>query len=184
MCIRDRIRNIEEVISSQLLPDRYWLLLQQVSAYYLTDLMSTLKVALPPGFLGRSQRRIRLCSTPLPPKAETNCSPPAQEILRLLQSQKTGDYSVRYLRQKVRKATQGIKELTKHKWIESYLEEPQRVKAKLKTVVTLVKQVWLDDLTTRQAEILQILKGQGGAHGQNRTDPKSANYNKHPQKTG
>ena len=157
------IRNIEEVISSQLLPDRYWLLLQQVSAYYLTDLMSTLKVALPPGFLGRSQRRIRLCSTPLPPKAETNCSPPAQEILRLLQSQKTGDYSVRYLRQKVRKATQGIKELTKHKWIESYLEEPQRVKAKLKTVVTLVKQVWLDDLTTRQAEILQILRGQGGA---------------------
>ena len=157
------IRKIEEVISSQLLPDRYWSLLQRVSTYYLTDLMSTLKVALPPGFLGRSQRRIRLCTAKLPAKAETYCSPAAQDILQLLQKQKTGDYSVRYLRQKVRKAAQGIKELTKRQWIESYLEEPQRIQAKLTTVVTLVKQVWLDDLTTRQAEILQILKGQGGA---------------------
>lgn len=159
------IRNIEEVISSQLLSEHYWLLLQQVSAYYLTDLMSTLKVALPPGFLGRSQRRIKLCPAQLPPKAKINCSPPAQEILRLLQSQKTGDYSVRYLRQKVNKANQGIKELTKRQLIESYLEEPQRVQAKLTTVVTLIKQVWLDDLTNRQAEILQILKSKGGAIG-------------------
>jgi primosomal protein N' (replication factor Y) len=159
---RNRIRDVEDIISSGFFPPDYWQLLQKVAQYYLTDLMSAIRVALPPGLLGRSQRRIRLREDKLPPGAETFCSPVAQQILQLLQQQKEGNYSVNYLRSQVKGAARGIRELTKRNWIENYLEAPKRIGVKLQTAVTLVTESWLDDLTSRQTEILQILRNNGG----------------------
>ena len=124
--------------------------------------MSAIRVALPPGLLGRSQRRIKLNINAIPPGAETFCSLVAGKILRLLQSQKDGDYSINYLRNQVKGASRGIRELSKRGWVENYLEAPKRTKPKLKTSVTLASSSWLNDLTARQKEILQILKNEGG----------------------
>ena len=156
-----KIRAIEDVITSGFFLDTYWQLLEKIASYYSTDLISAIRIALPPGLLGRSQRRIKLSSN-LPPGAETFCSVVAGRVLRLLQSQKDGDYSVNYLRNQVKGASRGIKELSKRGWIENYLEPPKLAKPKLKTAVTLVTNTFLDDLTSRQQEILQILKNRGG----------------------
>jgi primosomal protein N' (replication factor Y) (superfamily II helicase) len=157
----NKIRPIEEVITSGFFQDTYWQLLERIAEYYSTDLMSAIRVALPPGLLGRSQRRIRL-SPALPPGAETFCSVVAGKVLRLLQSQKNGDYSVNYLKNQVKGASRGIQELSKRGWIESYLEPPKRAKPKLKTAVTLATSIVLEDLTSRQQEVLKILKNRGG----------------------
>ncbi|MEL6578358.1 MAG: primosomal protein N' [Cyanobacteria bacterium J06621_12] len=156
-----RIRPVEDIVTSGFFQDTYWRLLEKIADYYSTDLMSTIRVALPPGLLGRSQRRVKL-SANLPPGAETFCSVVAGRVLRLLQSQKDGDYSVKYLRNQIKGASRGIRELVKRGWIENYLEPPKRVKAKLKTAVTLATNSLLEDLTTRQQEIVQILKNRGG----------------------
>ncbi|MEO1466962.1 MAG: primosomal protein N', partial [Cyanobacteria bacterium J06633_1] len=156
-----RIRPVEDVVTSGFFQDTYWRLLEKIADYYSTDLMSTIRVALPPGLLGRSQRRVKL-SANLPPGAETFCSVVAGRVLRLLQSQKDGDYSVKYLCNQVKGASRGIRELSKRGWIENYLEPPKRAKAKLKTAVTLATNSLLEDLTTRQQEIVQILKNRGG----------------------
>jgi len=156
-----KIRPIEDVITSGFFQDTYWQLLEKIADYYSTDLMSAIRVALPPGLLGRSQRRVKL-SLDLPNGAETFCSLVAGKVLRLLQSQKDGDYSVNYLRNQVKGASRGIRELSKRGWIENYLEPPKRVKPKLKTAVTLATNSLLEDLTSRQQEILQLLKNRGG----------------------
>ena len=157
-----RIRPIEDVITSGFFSDSYWQLLGKVADYYCTDLMSAIRVALPPGLLGRSQRRIRLNTEAIPPGAETFCSVIAGKILRLLKNQKDGDYSVNYLKNQIKGASRGIRELSKRGWIENYLEPPKRTKPKLKTAVTLGAKIFLDDLTARQTEVLQILKNNGG----------------------
>ena len=156
-----RIRPLEDVVTSGFFRPTYWQLLKQVADYYSTDLMSAIRVALPPGLLGRSQRRVKLRHN-IPPGAETFCSLVAAKVLRLLQSQKDGDYSVNYLRNQVKGASRGIRELSKRGWIENYLEPPKRVKPKLKTAVTLVTNSLQEDLTTRQQEIVQILRNRGG----------------------
>ena len=156
-----RIRPIEDVVTSGFFKDSYWRLLEKIADYYSTDLMSTIRVALPPSLLGRSQRRVKL-SLNLPPGAETFCSAIARKVLRVLQSQKDGDYSVNYLRNQVKGASRGIRELSKRGWVENYLEPPKRAKPKLKTAVTLVTNSLLEDLTTRQQEIVRILKNRGG----------------------
>ncbi len=158
----DRIRPIEDIITSGFFPDTYWQLLGKIADYYCADLMSAIRVALPPGLLGRSQRRIKLNTDAIPPGAETFCSVVAGQILKLLQNQKEGNYSINYLRNQVKGASRGIRELSKRGWIESYLEPPKRAKPKLKTAVTLGTTSFLDDLTARQQEILQVLKNRGG----------------------
>ncbi len=157
-----RIRAVEDVITSGFFQDTYWQLLERIAHYYSTDLMNTIRVALPPGLLGRSQRRVKLNSEAIPPGAEAFCSVIAARVLRLLQSQQSGDYSVNYLKNQVKGASRGIRELSKRGWVENYLEPPKGVKPKLKTAVTLVAKSFLDDLTTRQREILQILKNREG----------------------
>ncbi|MCC0178956.1 primosomal protein N' [Waterburya agarophytonicola K14] len=157
-----KIRPIEDVVISGFFPQQYWELLNNIADYYCTDLMSAIRVALPPGLLGRSQRRIRLNKGAIPPGAEHFCSVIALKVLKLLQNQKDGDYSVNYLRNQVKGASRGIRELNKRGWIENYLEAPKRAKPKLKTAITLVGGSLLNDLTTRQKEILSILKNEGG----------------------
>ena len=159
---KNKIRPIEDVITSGFFPKKYWELLGKIAEYYCTDLMSAIRIALPPGLLGRSQRRVRLNREALPPGAENFCSLYARKVLTLLQNQKDGDYSVNYLRNQVKGAGRGIRELSKRGWIENYLEAPKRVKPKLRTAITLVSNSWLNDLTARQKEILQVLKNEGG----------------------
>ncbi|MEO0835448.1 MAG: primosomal protein N' [Cyanobacteria bacterium J06642_3] len=157
-----QIRLVEDVITSGFFPDTYWQLLAKVADYYSAELISAIKVALPPGLLGRSQRRVKLNQDAIPPGAENFCSLVAQRVLNLLQNQKDGDYSVNYLRNQVKGASRGLRELSKRGWIENYLEPPKRVQPKLKTAVTLVSKSFLADLTKRQREILQLLKNRGG----------------------
>ena len=157
-----KIRAIEDVIMTGFFPDRYWELLQRLTDYYLSDLMSAIRVALPPGLLGRSQRRIRLISEVLPQGVEVFCSVVGKQVLELLQSSPDGHYSVTYLRNQVKGADRGIRELSKRGWVESYLESPRRLQAKLQKAVTLVAEEFLEDLTSRQREILQILSHHGG----------------------
>ena len=158
----NRIRPIDDVVSSGFFSEQYWQLLVEIARYYCCDLMSVIRVALPPGLLGRSQRRIRLNKEAIPPGAENFCSATARKVLELLQSQKDGDYSVGYLRNQVKGASSGIRDLSKRGWIDNYLEPPKLAKPKLKTAVTLVTSSWLSDLTARQTEILQVLKNEGG----------------------
>ncbi|MBE9167075.1 primosomal protein N' [Pleurocapsales cyanobacterium LEGE 06147] len=157
-----RIRPIEDVITTGFFPNSYWQLLQKVAKYYCCDLMSVIRVALPPGLLGRSQRRIRLKKEAIPAGAETFCNLPARQILRLLQSQPEGDYSFNYLRNQIRGASRGIRELSKRGWVESYLEPPKPIQPKLKTAITLTISDPCSDLTPRQREILQVLQNNGG----------------------
>lgn len=158
----NKIRPVEDVITSGFFPEKYWQLLDKIAEHYSTDLMSAIRVALPPGLLGRSQRRIRLKKKSIPAGAENFCSTVARKVLVLLESQKDGDYSINYLRNQVKGAGRGIRELSKRGWIENYLEAPKRAKPKLKTAVTLVFSSFLNDLTARQREILQVLKNEGG----------------------
>lgn len=158
----NRIRPVEDLITSGFFAPTYWQLLRRVADYYGSGLISAIKVALPPGILGRSQQRIRLNTSIIPPGAETFCSPTARKILQLLTSQKDGNYSVNYLKNQVKGASRGIRELNKRGWIVNYLEPPQRVKPKLKTAVTLAANNLLNNVTSRQREVLQVLNNNGG----------------------
>ncbi|BBA78826.1 primosome assembly protein PriA [cyanobacterium endosymbiont of Rhopalodia gibberula] len=157
-----RVRNVEDVITAGFFPSGYWELLNRVAQYYCTDLIKVIRGALPPGLLERSQRRIRLKSGIIPPKAETFCSSVAGQILNLLRSQKNGDYSSQYLHREVREAGRGIRELIKQGWIESYLEPPKTNQPKRQKAVTLMVDRFPTNLTKQQLEVLQVLHQQGG----------------------
>ncbi|MDB9447679.1 primosomal protein N' [Anabaena sp. CS-542/02] len=161
----EKIKDVEDIVSEGFFPRSYWELLNRVAAYYYTPLIQVIRVALPPGLLGRSQRRIRLVGD-----AEikrqissdlTFLSPPAQQILNLLQGQSAGDYSLVYLQQKVRTAYKGVRELLRFGIVESYLEAPRLNRPKLQKAVTLIGAID-DNLTERQQEILEVLRRRGG----------------------
>ncbi|HEY9641267.1 MAG TPA: primosomal protein N' [Coleofasciculaceae cyanobacterium] len=157
----DTIRSVAEVVSRGFFPPDYWSILQQVSQYYQTPLMQVIRVALPPGLLGRSQRRIRLNPSLIPAEADLFLQPAAQQILKLLRSQKQGSYSWQYLQRQVPGASRGLRDLLQRQWIESYLEPPTAIRPKQRQAVTLLSHAPLD-LTPRQSEILEVLKRQGG----------------------
>jgi primosomal protein N' (replication factor Y) len=56
----DQVRSVQAIAHAGFFPVTYWSLLERVSVYYHTPLMAVIRVALPPGLLARSQRRIRL----------------------------------------------------------------------------------------------------------------------------
>ncbi len=161
----EKIKPIEEVISQNYFPDRYWQLLAQVAAYYKTSLVSVINVALPPGLLSKSQRRLRL-KTDIPPQGDAFLHPSAKEILRLLREQPQGNYSWQYLQQQVKFASRGLRELLKLGWLESYLESPKPPRPKLEKAVTLTTTLTTDydrlKVTVKQKEVLDILRRQGG----------------------
>jgi primosomal protein N' (replication factor Y) len=155
------IRPVEDVISRGFFPPTYWELLQRVADYYCTPFMQVVRVALPPGLLGRSQRRIRLTAT-VPSETNLLLPPSAQQILTLLQTQKHGDYSWHYLQRQVRGASRGLTDLIQRGWVESYLEPPTLVRPKQRQAVTLTHQPPATPLSLQQQEILNILRRQGG----------------------
>jgi len=160
-----KIRNIEDVVSSGFFPGFYWELLNRVAAYYYTPLIQVIRVALPPGLLGKSQRRIRLISahnTSLSSSLSISLSSAAQKILDLLKAQPTGNYSFIYLQRQVRNAHRGVRELRRLGLIETYLETPRATKPKLQKAVILIGNSTGQDLTVRQTEILEVLRRRGG----------------------
>ena len=161
-----RVKAVEDIICNGFFPSTYWQLLQQVSNYYQTPLISVIRTALPPGLLGKSQRRIRLTSEPIPKDVQLFLNPAAASLLNLLQSSGTKDFTWKYLKQNVINAQRGLKDLLQRKWVESYLEPPSPPRPKLKQAVTLVDDIIPLDLTPRQQEVLtlviKVLKQQGG----------------------
>ncbi|MEH2357323.1 primosomal protein N' [Nostoc sp.] len=183
----EKIREVEDIVSVGFFPSAYWELLNRVAAYYYTPLIQVIRVALPPGLLGRSQRRIRLVggrgaggtSATLRGRGAGGSgyllgsadplaflTPTARQVWELLQGQPAGDYSFVYLQQKVKSAYRGIRELLRFGLVESYLEPPRLNRPKLQKAVTLTGTID-QELTTRQREILEVLRRQGGELWQN-----------------
>ncbi|QKQ74952.1 primosomal protein N' [Nostoc sp. TCL240-02] len=172
----EKIREVEDIVSVGFFPSAYWELLNRVAAYYYTPLIQVIRVALPPGLLGRSQRRIRLVrgggaggSSYLlaSPNPSAFLTPTARQVWELLQGQPAGDYSFAYLQQKVKSAYRGIRELLRFGLVESYLEPPRLTRPKLQKAVTLTGTID-SDLTTRQREILEVLRRHNGELWQNK----------------
>lgn len=171
----EKIREVEDIVSVGFFPSAYWELLNRVAAYYYTPLIQVIRVALPPGLLGRSQRRIRLVrggvdkeinnskfqNTLTPPLVSSFLTPTARQILELLQAQPAGDYSFAYIQQKVKSAYRGIKELVRFGLVQSYLEPPRLTRPKLQKAIILIGTTD-SDLTTRQREIVEVLRRRGG----------------------
>jgi primosomal protein N' (replication factor Y) (superfamily II helicase) len=182
----DKIRPVEDVICRGFFPVQYWQLLEQVAKYYQTPLIQAVKVALPPGLLQRSQRRVRLVDPPETGLPETDATAQltftisatptssyhpsqhlglaAQKLLYLLQQNPQQDYSWRHLQQQVPQAQRGLRELRQRGWVESYLKPTPAKGLKQQLAVTLLTQVAEQgqDLTPRQQEILEHLHQQGG----------------------
>ncbi|MEG4800691.1 primosomal protein N' [Microcoleus sp. ARI1-B5] len=157
-----RVKDVEDVVSTGFFPPTYWELLERVSAYYCTPLIQVIRASLPPGLLSRSVRRIRLIKSAVSPNAETFLNPAASQILQLLQAQKNGDYTWKYLQGQVKGSYRGLKDLLKRGWVESYLEPPNPPKPQLKPAVTLIASAFVTDLTKRQQEVLEVLRRGGG----------------------
>lgn len=159
----EQIRDVESIVHPGFFPATYWSLLQRVAEYYLTPFMQVVKVALPPGLLARSQRRIRLVQLLGEGSADRHLSSPAQRLLQVLQASKTGDYSWQYLQRQMRGAARGVQELVQAGLVVSYLEPPTPPRVKQRQAVTLVSSGKAPlDLTPRQQEILRVLERQGG----------------------
>ena len=155
-----RILSVVDVVCNTLFPPGYWQLLEKVAAYYHTPLMAVLRVALPPGLLQRSQRRIRLLPHPIPIESNTLGSS-AQDILAVLQKSPTQDYTWQYLRRQVHQAQIGLRELQQRGWVESYLQAQVPAQPKQQQAITLTS-LMSPDLTSRQQEILNLLRQEGG----------------------
>jgi len=156
----EKIRDVEDVVSAGFFPAAYWQLLNRVAAYYYTPLIQVIRVALPPGLLGRSQRRLRLVKE-IKPGVDAFLSPTARQILALLQAQSSGDYSFAYIQRQVRGAHRGVRELLRVSLVESYLEPPRLTRPKRQKAVTLVGTGFERDVTPRQQEVLTVLRRYG-----------------------
>ncbi len=158
-----QVKFVEAVVSSGFFPEHYWALLHQVAVYYQTPLMQVVRAALPPGLLSRSQRRLKLRLDLA--KGEFTVTPIAQKVINLLSESKTGDYSWRFVQQKVKGLSKAVQELVRLGLVESYLQPPESVKPKQQMAVTLVldpgSDVWAE-LSDRHREILDGLKRLGG----------------------
>jgi len=156
-----QLRPVEEVITRGFFPAEYWQLLERVGQYYHTSLIQVIRVALPPGLLQRSQRRVCLGVSKIGPEVTEFLSPAAQRILEMLQASSTGDYTWNYLQQKVPGARQGLRELQRLGWVETYLKPPTPPQPKRQQAAILL----IDshpDLTPRQQDILRRLQQRGG----------------------
>ncbi len=160
-----KIRPIESVICAGFFPTHYWALLHQVAQYYQTSLMQVVRAALPPGLLSRSQRRLKLRdlgTVDLAADSSTiELSGMAQRILEILVASPTGDYSWRFIQQKVPGASRAVQELTKLGLVESYLQPPETVRPKQQRAVTWVQPVE-EGGSDRHRELVEVLRRMGG----------------------
>jgi primosomal protein N' (replication factor Y) (superfamily II helicase) len=153
-----QIREVNDVVSNGLFPKGYWTLLERIAEYYYTPLMTAIRVALPPGLLQRSQRRVRL--TPAENLDPTQLGASAQKILVLLARSPSQDYAWRYIQQRVKSADRALRELRQGGWVEMTLQTPAAAQPKRQQKVTLLNPN--ETLTPRQREIAAALQHQGG----------------------
>ncbi len=159
-----QIRLVGAVISSGVFRPTYWQLLEKVSSYYQTALMAVIRTALPPGLLGRSQRRVRLLALSPINNSEDDLPESARCVLGQLRQAPQGHYSWQYLQQQCPGAAKGIQVLRQRGWAEGYLALPQPPRPQQRQAVSVVAQPQPDDLdlTPRQRDVLTLLQRQGG----------------------
>ena len=158
----NQIRLVEGVVEKRFFAPPYWTLLQRVAERYQATLLQVLRTALPPGLLTRSQRRLRLCPERIPSQVDGSLSPALITLLETLRQSATGDYTWQYLKRH-KNSYRTIQQLIQLGWAESYLAPPQPPQPQQRQAVTLVAEgIDAADLTSRQAEILTILKRHGG----------------------
>jgi primosomal protein N' (replication factor Y) (superfamily II helicase) len=155
-----KVRDIDDVIASGLFKSNYWQWLEQIADYYYTPLIQVIKVALPPGLLTRSQRRIR--SIDLAINSEITLSSTAKKILKLLDAQSDKNHSWQHIQKQIPQAKKGLRELLNYQLVESYLESGKTQKAKLQKAVVLTSDAAATDLTDRQRSIVEALKQNDG----------------------
>ena len=155
-----RIKDIDDVVASGLFKANYWQWLIQIADYYYTPLIQVIKVALPPGLLTRSHRRIRSVSADV--NADIAVSAISKKVLNLLNSQSEKNYSWQYIQQQIPQAKKGLRELLDRQLVESYLASGETAHPKLQKAVVLMADLFNHDLTDRQQEIVEILKQHGG----------------------
>ncbi len=154
-----QIREVQDVVSNGLFPTGYWELLERVADYYYTPLMTTIRTALPPGLLQRSQRRVRL--TPAEGLDPTALGAAAQKVLALLARSPSQDYAWSYVQQRVKGADRALRELRLLGWVETILQTPAAAQPKRQQKVTLLNPEG-ETLSPRQREIVAALLHQGG----------------------
>jgi primosomal protein N' (replication factor Y) (superfamily II helicase) len=157
------IKEVGEIVCAGFFSADYWTLLRQVAEYYYTPLMQVIRIALPPGILGRSQRRVKLIGTADQlERYQMSLLPTALKIIELLKSTEDRDYSWQYLIQQVRGGGAGMRQLHKFQLVVSYLEPPKVAKPKQQLAAVLTGDPRNRELTKRQQEILAFLQQQGG----------------------
>ncbi|MEM7796357.1 MAG: primosomal protein N', partial [Cyanobacteria bacterium P01_C01_bin.118] len=159
------LRDIDSVVSQGFFSKDYWKLLECVANYYQTSLIQVIRTALPPGLLGRSQRRIRLKQTVNSPELSSQLSqlkPSAQALLKVLHQSPQKDYTWRYLKRQHQQATMGLSQLLHQGWVESYLAMAAPPRPQQRQAVSLVAAPDAEALTQRQQEILVTLQRYGG----------------------
>lgn len=158
-----QMRLVAGVISSGVFRPTYWQLLETVSRYYQTALMAVIRTALPPGLLGRSQRRVRL-GVPISTAGAAELPESARCVLNQLRQAPHGHYSWQYLQQQCPGAAKGIQILRNRGWAEGYLALPQPPRPQQRQAVSVVVRSQPDDtdLTPRQQDVLTLLRRQGG----------------------
>ncbi len=159
----EQIKAVSEVVCTGFFSIDYWDLLLRVANYYHTPLLQVIRVALPPGVLSRSQRRVKLIAHPQLIEASLpHLHPTARQLLMLLQASSTGDYTWQYLTRKVHNSRSGMQQLHNLKIVASYIERPKLAKPKQQQVVILTGNPRNLELTSRQKEVLLCLQQQGG----------------------
>ncbi|HIK48831.1 primosomal protein N' [Thermosynechococcus sp. M55_K2018_012] len=151
-----RVKALLAIVDQHLFPKDYWALLEEIATYYCTPLIQVVRTALPPGVLGRSQRRVRL----RPQQGTPPLSEQGQHLLRFLQTKGRGDYSVRYLQQQLPKVQRALAELERLGLVETYLAAPASQQPKQQQAVVLLNSEG-ETLTQRQRQILRYLQQQG-----------------------
>jgi primosomal protein N' (replication factor Y) (superfamily II helicase) len=159
----EQIKVVSEVVCTGFFSIDYWDLLLRVAEYYHTPLLQVIRMALPPGILSRSQRRVRLIAKKnIIDEALPRLNATARQLLELLQASPEGDYTWQFLTRKVRNSRSGMQQLHRLKLVASYLERPKRTKPKQQQFIILTGNPRNLELTSRQKEVLLCLQQQSG----------------------
>ncbi|HEY9764385.1 MAG TPA: primosomal protein N' [Trichocoleus sp.] len=158
----EQIRLVDGILNRRFFSPTYWVLLERVAHYYQTPLIQVIRTALPPGLLARSQRRVRLCPEGIPPDAAAFVGPVAATLLAHLQKAPDGSYTWQHLQKLSNGNRRALQQLLSRGWVESYITPPNPPRPKQRQAVTVLLSSPDASLTSRQQEILAVLKRQGG----------------------
>jgi primosomal protein N' (replication factor Y) (superfamily II helicase) len=158
-----QVKEVSEVVCTGFFSIDYWDLLLRVAEYYHTPLLQVIRMALPPGVLSKSQRRVRLIAKKHSiEQALPQLNATARQLLELLQASPTSEYTWQFLTRKVRHSQSGMKQLHSLKLVASYIERPKLAKPKQQQAIILTGNPRNLELTSRQKEVLLCLQQHSG----------------------